>query len=367
MRYVTLGGHLDKKRTMQITELLKLTKWFKDIVVGKKIPTKYQQLFNQMNQNVRANTNQTKQPFDQQKDNLFQALQEISLSSLTIEQIKFLEQLEIKDLLGIEGIEKINKVLYDNNLDIAAATKKIEEFNTKITKANQTITEIETTLLKSFTLEEDEELPEKSVMMRIYFQDEVAINNISDFKKLASIWYDIGRGISMAQDKSPEDFKVIGAQKGSVIIELAVLAGLATSVSTILLEGLKVAERVMEILKKAEELKQLKLSNQKIEKELRKEAEDEKKNGINTILETAIHKLKLENGKDGDKITSLEKSITKLIEFTQKGGAVDFIQPNGDENTEEEYGRSDILQLKENVNAIRQLEDKIKKIESKLN
>jgi len=351
---------------MQITELLKLTKWFKDYIIAEQIPTKYQQLFNMMNQNVKVANNQPKKPFETQRDNLFNSLRKISLNNLTLEQIKFLEQLEIKDLLGLNGISIIENVLFENNLDIATATKKIGEFSTKIAQANQTITEIETTLLKSFSIDEEEEIPKDSVMMRIYFQEESSINNISDFKKLASTWYDIGRGIAMAQDKSPEDFKIIGAQKGSVIVELAVIAGLATSISTILLAGLKVAERVIVILKKAEELKTLKLNNRKIEQEIIKEAEIEKKNGINTILEAAIAELGLDKGQNGDKITSLEKSITKLVDFTQKGGAVDFVQPDGEENAEEDNVREEILQLKENVQDIRQLENKIKMLESKL-
>lgn len=350
---------------MQIIELLKLTKWFKDFVVAEQIPTKYQQLFNQMNKN--AQPNQPKQAFEAQRENLFSALETVNLNKLTLEQIKFLEQLEIVELLGKEGIRNIESVLFENNLDIATAAKKIGEFNAKIAKANQTITEIETTLLKSFSIDSEDEIPDDSVMMRIYFQDEAAINNIADFKKLAATWFDIGRGIAMAQNKSPEDLKIIGAQKGSVIIELAVIAGIATSVSTILLAGLKVAERIIEILKKAEELKKLKLNNKKIEQEIIKEAEAEKKNGINTILESAIVDLGLTKGQDGDKITSLEKSISKLIDFTQKGGAVDFIQPDREENEDEENVREEIIQLKENVQNIRKLENKIKMLESKPN
>jgi len=352
---------------MQITELLKLTKWFKETIGNKKIPQQYQQLFNVMNQNARANNNQPKQPFENQREALFKSLKTVTLNKLTLEQIKFLDQLEITELLGSQGIKNIESILYENNLDIATAAKKIGEFNTKITNAQTTLTEIETTLAKSFSINLDEEIPEDSVMMRVYFQDESSINNISDFKKLASIWYDIGRGIAMAQNKSPEDFNIVGAQKGSLIIEMAVVAGLATSVSTILLAGLKVAERVIVILKKAEELKALKLNNKKIEQEIKKEAEEEKKHGITTILETAISELGLSKGQDGDKITSLEKSITKLIEFTQKGGAVDFVQPDIVDSGEEDDVRKEIIQLKENVQNIRQLENKIKMLESKLN
>jgi hypothetical protein len=351
---------------MQITELLRLTKGFKESIVNKKIPQQYQQLFNVMNQNARTNNNQAKQPFESQREALFKSLKTVTLNKLTLEQIKFLDQLGITELLGSQGIKNIESILFENNLDIATAAKKVREFNTKITNAQSTLAEIETTLTKSFSIDQDDDIPEDSVMMRVYFQDESSINNISDFKKLASIWYDIGRGLAMAQNKSPEDFNIVGAQKGSLIIEMAVIARLAISVSTILLAGLKVAERVIVILKKAEELKALKLNNKKIEQEIKKEAEEEKKNGIATILEAAIIELGLSKEQDGDKITSLERSITKLIDFTQKGGAVDFVQPDVENMEEENDVRNEIIQLKENVQNIRLLENKIKMLESKL-
>ena len=203
--------------------------------------------------------------------------------------------------------------------------------------------------------------------MRVYFQEGSAIKDIKDLKKLSATWYDIGRGISMAQNRSPEDFKIIGAEKGSLIIEMAVYAGLATSVSTILLAGLKVAERVIEILKKIEELKALKLKNKKIANDLLKEAEEEKANGIKSILAYTIEQLGLNTEHEGDKITALEKSITKLVEFTQKGGAVDFIQPGEDEENEEVENHNEVRKainkLCENVQEIRSIENKIKMIE----
>lgn len=352
---------------MQVTELLRLTNWFRESVVDKKIPQQYQQLHTVMNQNANANNNQPRQPFENQREALFNSLRTVTLNKLTLEQIKFLDQLEITDLLGAPGIKNIETVLYENNLDIATAAQKIGEYNAKVANANATMKELEATLSKSFSINEEEEIPDDSVMMRVYFQDESSINNISDFKKLAATWYDIGRGIAMAQNRSPEDFNIIGAQKGSLIVEMAVVAGLATSVSTILLAGLKVAERVIVILQKAEELKSLKLTNKKIEQEIKKEAEEEKKNGINTILETAISDLGLEKGQDGDKIVSLTKSISKLIDFTQKGGAVDFVQTDGEKgNVEENDLRAETLKLNNNVKEIRSLENKIKILESKM-
>ena len=109
---------------MQIQELLRLTDWFQKNIVDEKIPSFYKNLHNKMNQNTRVNTNQPRQPFEEEKENLLNALETVNLNSLTLEQISFLEQLEIAELLGQEKISNIENVLYVNNLDLATATQK---------------------------------------------------------------------------------------------------------------------------------------------------------------------------------------------------------------------------------------------------
>ena len=352
---------------MQITELLKLTEWFNLNIVKKGVPTKYTALYNKMNQNVRRNTNQQVVPFEQEKDKLIESLKEINFQTLSLEQINFLEQLEITELIGDIGAKRIDEILVKNNLDIATATSKVKESSDAIAKAQSTVTELQTTLSKSFDIEETDEVDDDKVLMRVYFQNAVAIENLTDFKKLSAAWYDIGRGIAMAQDKSPEDFNIIGAKKGSIIIEMAVVVGLATTVSKILLESLKVADRFINVLKQVEELKGLKLGNKKIALELKKEAEKEKDEGTNTILQTAITDLKLNTEQQGDKVTALEKSIKKLIAFTQNGGVVDFVQPKEQEEDEENGEiREEIQKLKTNISEIRLLENQIKLLENKV-
>src|SRR5699024_2959941 len=140
--------------------------------------------------------------------------------------------------------------------------------------------------------------------------------------------------------------------------------------------GLKVAERVIDILKKAEELKELKLTNKQIEKDIKKEAKTEKENGIQSILDAAIQEIGINPEQEGDKVTALRKSITQLVDFTEKGGAVDFIEPDVDEivpdegeeeseNNLENEVRTKLLKLKDNVQSIRELENRIKLLESK--
>jgi len=353
---------------MQITELLKLTDWFDENIIEKGVPTKFTAFYTKMNQNIRRNGNQPLVPFEQEKDNLINAIKDINFQTLSLEQINFLKQLEIVELIGEIGVEKIEQILVQNNLDIATATSKIKESSDTINKAQQTIKELQTTLSKSFDIEETDEIEDDKVLMRVYFQNDVAIENLTDFKKLSAAWYDIGRGIAMAQNKSPEDFNIIGAKKGSIIIEMAVIVGLATSVSKILLESLKVADRFINVLKQVEELKGLKLGNKKIAQELKKEAEKERDERTTTILENAIVDLKLNAEQNGDKVTALGKSITKLIAFTQNGGIVDFVQPNEpDDAAENAEIREEIQRLKTNIGEIRLLENQIKLLENKVN
>jgi hypothetical protein len=351
---------------MQITELLKLTEWFYANVKDKGITSKYTLLYNKMHQNANRNNYQPQAvPFSQEKNNLCEAIKLIDFNELSLEQIYFLKQLKIVDLLGESGAVQIDDIISKNNLDIATATSKIKELVDTINNAQSTITEIATVLQKSFKIDDIDEVEDGNVLMRVYFCKGVAINNLADLKKFSSIWYNIGRGIALAQDKTPEDFKIIGAKKGSIIIELVVACSLAKIVSKILLEALKVADRILDIRKKYEEIKSMQLKNKKIEQEIKKEADQEKSDGIKHIIYTVIKDLEMDIEKQGDKISATEKSIEELIDFIEKGGSVDFVQPTEHRNNADKSINNEFKQLSDNMSKIRTIENKIKMLEEK--
>ena len=213
-------------------------------------------------------------------------------------------------------------------------------------------------------LEEYEEADE--VMIRVTFAGQASMKNVVDFKKWGNIWHEIGRGIAMAHDAPPEDIKVIGATKGSVIIELATNPAIATTASAIIFFALKLAEKVLDIKKKAEELKNLKLKNKKLARDLEKEAENEKKDGIEEICNKLVVDLKINSNGDGEKINALNKAVKDLINFVEYGGEVDFIMP--DEEHDEDEGAEENKQeyeiLRNTIQEIRQLENKLKLLEA---
>lgn len=155
----------------------------------------------------------------------------------------------------------------------------------------------------------------------------------------------------------------MGATKGSIIIELAVVASIATTMSGIILAVLKVAEKILDIRKKAEELRGLKLKNDKLSKELEKEAENEKKDGIEQITADIAEKLKINANGDGDKVKALDTAVKNLVNFIEKGGVVDFIVP--EEGASEEGEEDSNAELRVAFQEIRQLEKKIELLEYK--
>jgi hypothetical protein len=342
---------------MNVSELYKLTHWITREIEGAQIPQKYQTLQSILQQHARANQQRT--PFESQKDDLFNALKKVPINQLTRDQIDFLSHLGIADAVGCEGVASIEDILYKNVIDVATSATKLQQILQKmkegIAKSNQI-----STGLTDCVFEEVYEA-ENEILMRVSFTGHALIENVADFKNWGNIWYDIGRGIAMVHNAAPEAVKIVGATKGSIVIELAVIATIATTTSSIILAALKVAEKVLDIRKKAEELKGLKLKNEKFAKELKKEAENEKKIGIEEITINITGQLK--DG-EGDKVKALDTAVKNLVNFIERGGIVDFIIPDDEEDLDEGQANEN-AELRVAFQEIRKLENKLALLEHK--
>ncbi len=316
---------------MNVSELFNLTYWITKEIVKAQIPQKYQSLQAILQQNSQPNQ---QQPFESQKDVLIDTLKNVPLHMLTKDQLLFLNELGIAESVGQEGIDVIEDILYKNVIDVATSAQKIQQMHEKLNKGIQKSDQIKTGL-DGCVLEEEYEV-DNEVLMRISFTGHATMSNVADFKSWGNIWYEIGRGIAMVHGASPEDIKIVGATKGSIIIELAVIASIATTTSGIILAALKVAEKVLDIRKKAEEIRNLKLKNKKLSQDMEKEADNEKQAGIEEISADIIKKLKLKKDGEGDKTNALDKAVKNLVDFIESGGEVDFIIPEEEAEGDEE-------------------------------
>ena len=346
---------------MNVSELFDLTYWVTNEIVNTQIPQKYQAL--QQILQKHAQPNQQKPSFEAQKNDLIETIKKVPLRNLTKDQLQFLSELEIAQVVGDEGIDVIEDILFKNVIDVATSAQKLQQIHQKITNGIKKSDQIKSGL-DGCVFEEQYESDDE-VLMRISFVGHATMSNVIDFKKWGNIWHDIGRGIAMANNAAPEDVKIVGATKGSIIIEMAVMASIATTTSAIILAALKVAEKVLDLRKKAEEIRNMKLKNKKLSKEIEQEAEKEKTAGIEDISANIIKVLELKKDGDGDKITALDKAVKNLVDFIESGGEVDFIIPEEDsENEENEGDVPDYRDLRVTFKEIRQIETKIRLLES---
>lgn len=347
---------------MNVSELFDLTTWIDAHVRKPDLVSKYANL--QAALQRYAQPNQAGASFEAEKEALIQAIEVAPLLALTKDQLTFLESLGIAQYLGTGGKEHLEDLLYRNVIDVANSAQKVQEIVTSLQEGLQKSEQIQQGLTECVTPEDYE--TDGEILIRVSFTGGAALSNVTDFKEWGKIWYEIGRGIAMAHDKAPEDIRIVGATRGSIIIELAVLASIAGTTSYIIMEGLKVAEKILDLRLKSEQLREMKLKNTKLAGELEEAADEEKKLAAERIAQEAAKKIKLTKSKDAEKIAVLEKSVTHLLNFVENGGEVDFVAPDDYEDEEGEGNggqRPEIQLLRTNFEEIRRLETKIALLE----
>lgn len=345
---------------MNVSELYALTLWVEREIGGKRLVKLYGALSGILNNNIQPNQGQ--QPFDEQKTNLITALRQFDLSQLTVAQLAFLELLGISKNLGTQGAEEIQDILFRNSLDAATAAKRVNEISTAVSNGVNRAKQIKDSLDGLVTL-----VPASAdqALLRITFARDAAITDVAALRKWSSDWHDIGRGIAMVHGLTPQDVRVIGATSGSIILELAVVYALAHTVSMVLLKACDIAQRYLNLKKTAEEVRGLKLSNDKAALEIEKDAEAEKDKSIEGIAAQILTELKKTGKSHGEEAKVLDKSVRKLVSFIQQGGEVDCVLPEvpteTPESTEEDKLRIvSIRELQASFQKVRALEDKVR-------
>lgn len=350
---------------MQVEELYDLTTWIASNIVEEELVEKYQELHEVLKQN--AQPNQEKQPFEEQQKALIEAVKAVPLSELSVGQIEILSELGFAQNIGSEGVALIEDVLFKNAVDIANAAERISQCITELNEGIQW-SQQERELLGKIVTSDSITPNEDQVLLRIHFTGDASIENLSELKEWSKIWWEIGRGISMAHDQSPENISVIGAGKGSIIVTLLAAYGIASTVSGIILASLKVVEKYYDIKRKAQEVRALELGNDEAEKALETAASEAKDSGVETIVKKTLGELELDQRNEGDKVNELTSATKKLVDFITKGGEVDFVIP--DEEDEEADSSDDAEanvaaknDLRIRFQEVRKLEREMKRLE----
>lgn len=330
---------------MNAEELAAIPGWVEREVSQRRIPGLYAELASA----VQNNANGSRQAFESERSGLIHAVGQVALNTLTDAQTEFLEEkLKLLSHLGRSGVGEIEGILFRNSLDVATAANEMNRISGEVQSAIDRSRQLDAALSG---LVNPGELPDGEILLRVVFGHKAAITDIVEFKKWATEWHDIGRGIAMAVGETPKDLRIVGAQTGSIIITLATTYGIAKVVSTVLLKALEVAEKVQGLRKMQLEIQALNLTNQQALTALKDQEKNERATGLKAIADSVSAEMQL----DGEKVAAFEKSINKLLSFIEKGGEVDLVLPFDAQDQPEDLA-PDEKKLSLNVRRIRELE-----------
>lgn len=341
---------------MDIRELEKLAVWYGEHF--DRIGPLYHALIAPIRHNA---TQPQKLPVEEPLTDLIRQLRRTNFEALSIEQLNLLDKLEVSQYLGQGGADYVDAIVRTANYDPTTANARLNEAVGKLGNVRSYLDNFLESL-SQLTLRNQEEESD-FITIRVSFQNEASITNMTEWKRSAADWYDIIRGIAMIRDEAPEDIRVVSATKGSIILTLAAGAAVTELLARIAKHITGTAKDVLELAHSREDLKQKKMLTKVIADEFDRLTTERKANTIYEIVDS--FKDVLGDGA-GDKLTALTKSVEKLLKFNEKGGTVDFVMPENDDEDEVDEAKaqaaapSDILAAKRAIQDYQKVREQVK-------
>ena len=355
---------------MQVSELIHLHDWFQYNIVNKGIIDKYTTLQQILQNNITASTLSPNQrnrvqlkPYQNDFEVLQTSLESIDFRNLGLAQESLLESMGAHQLLGRKGSEEIGTVAL-NSLDIVTFNKYCSDAVSTLNSTNQKLTNIKKQLREVFVgsdvIESDFD-PSKEVMLRVHFQGNSSLSNVELFESWGKQWKFIIDHTGTPYNTTAHDVKIVGASKGSVILELIVTASpYAVAFGGLVTWALSTINSTLEIRKKRIEMESIEMDveiKKSVLSQLHQAEEKIKNDAIDNKVVEISNEVESLNGETTNKLKS---AVRKLFNFVDGGGSIDIVTESevDDENVAEE-----IKQLRDTFGEARLIQENLKVLE----
>lgn len=345
---------MTKGRTMKVNELYQLAAWYQKNVIPRKLTKSYEEctavINTMLNQNANKNTIASR--CKQMLEKLHSLLQDINTDELSSDDISALRQMGLENIFLKPAYQSLESLLNNGN-DIDTISARIIDRYNKLKEADILFNQISDIIPRLMDVSGEKEAynPEK-VLTRITFHNEASINNVVDLSDWAESLSKIARGYSMMVGQTPEDFEVVSASKGSIIIDLLLNYEVVNMVGETVNHIAEFIEHLVEIKVGIETLKHLK----PLDPDLYKKSVDTLQAELTTqqeqIAEEVANKLHDEYAIDKtnhEPKQAVKNSVKELKKLLDKGGDIEFLG-NSEEiskNEQIEYVNQALLMLKE--------------------
>ena len=256
--------------------------------------------------------------------------------------------------MGNKAADKLLTVFRDEVHDLAYLAQEVAKIHHALNTAKAKISEV-TKLITPYsnTLSEAKYLQEKA-RLSIIFKDGVKIKSLDELEARSKEWSKIMHGIGVALDIAPNQFEVLGARNGSLVIDLFMYAPAIVPIGFILNRSFAIIERFAISMKRIKGIYDLDMDDplfQEIDEEIKtineKYFSHKKLVSAKKIADDILDKVECSEEKRPEAQTFLESSIKKILNHLRKGGDLDAFIPHSDEQDTEDENNQDITEAAE--------------------
>ncbi|NBB81122.1 MAG: hypothetical protein GVY36_17065 [Verrucomicrobia bacterium] len=325
---------------MLISEVLKLREWKDHVESSLSVVSKLTKLQNVLNNNVnKNNNNQPFQAFTEQKNTALDAISAVDLTELSETQIACLNYKDASEYLGPEASAKLRETFRDEGHDLAHLLKCVQTALSAIQESFQEIDKVTNAFGVYAEILSISSLPDEQPRFSIIFKHQVGIETLGDFEARLKDWKVVMHGIGVALDIPPDDFKVLGARNGSIVIDLYIAAAAIVPIGFILVRSLNMLEQFAITTKRMKDIFTLDLEDPRFKaiEDKVQAASDEyfnisKKIAAKDISKQILDEINCEEGRREEADSFLQKSINRILNHLRKGGELDAYIPKSEED-----------------------------------
>ena len=317
---------------MQVSEVTDLAHWFSFNIKG--VKSRYAELVKVLQHNAQQ---PNQQPVMDPLKNLTKELGLMPTEELSALQMRVLEKLEVHHLIGRQGRRWVSKTVRSTGFDPATRYSTIEQAQQALIGAENQLDSFKDAANSIGFEGETLSGSPSPYVINVIFQKDALIKNVPEWKKASEDWLLIVRGITGLVDERPEDVKIIGASNGSLIFSLGASAAFTKVLAIISKHIASITNDYLDFQLKREQLSRSRMMTDVMRDELSRLESERKEQGKAAIIEE-IRDL-MPDAKESA-ITSIEKGIDRQIAFSEKGGEVDFVNPDHGEEEDEEVNET---------------------------
>lgn len=344
---------------MLLDEMTNLNKWFTEKESHYEPIAKLAKLQSILQANVQVRNPNNRQPqpvqsFSNEKNDAIESLRNYKLSELSGDQITCLAVHNSDQYMGDIAADKLLNIFRDETHDLAFLAQEVAKIHealntakTKISEASKFITPYSNALSEATYLQE-------KARLSIIFKDGVKVVSLDDLEARSKEWSKIMHGIGVALDIAPNQFEVLGARNGSLVIDLFMYAPAIVPIGFILNRSFAIIERFAISMKRIKGIYDLDMTDplfQEIDEEIKtineKYFSHKKMVSAKKIADDILDKAECPEEKRPEAQTFLESSIKKILNHLRKGGDLDAFIPHSDEEGTEDENAQEMAEAAE--------------------